>query len=118
MKEVLQKTTFRICSDSVNVGAILTCFLMASGTILMTFGASSETVLKFHDFRWLSKGAPELRAPCWLVVFWLVPGLIAVTKQYGVALQHAKYIIEPEGIKGYEKTRMQLTKILKIKAAI
>ena len=45
-------------------------------------------------------------------------GPIAVTKQSGAALQHAKYIIKPAGIKGYEKTRMQTTKIRKVKAAI
>ena len=36
-----------------------------------------------------------------------------VTKQSGGALQHAKYIIKPAGIKGYAKTRMQTTKIRK-----
>ena len=45
-------------------------------------------------------------------------GLVEVTKQYGVAIQHAKYSIKPAGIKGYEQTRMQTTKIRKIKAAI
>ena len=40
-------------------------------------------------------------------------GPIAVTKQSGGA-----YIIKPAGIKGYEKTRVQITKIRKIKAAI
>ena len=45
-------------------------------------------------------------------------GPIAVTKQSGGALLHAKYIIKPAGIKGYEKTRMRITKIRKNKAVI
>ena len=45
-------------------------------------------------------------------------GHIAVTKHYGVALQHAKYSIKLAGIKGYEKTMMQIVKIRKIKAAV
>ena len=65
-----------------------------------------ETGLKFHDFRWLSAGGPELRAHCRVRVISLSLGSIAITKQYGGALQHAKCIIKHAGIKGYEKTRM------------
>ena len=36
------------------------------------------------------------------------PGPIAVTKQYGGALQHAKYSIKLMGIKGYEKQGRKL----------
>ena len=35
---------------------------------------------------------------------------IALTKLYGGVLQGAKYITEHAGTKGYEKTRMQITK--------
>ncbi len=45
-------------------------------------------------------------------------GPIAATKQYGVALQHAKYNIKHAGIKDYEKARMHITKMRKTKAAI
>ena len=38
-------------------------------------------------------------------------GPIAATKQYGVALQHAIYNIKHAGIKEYEKTKMQITRI-------
>ena len=43
---------------------------------------------------------------------------IAATKQYGVAPQHTKYKLKHAGIKGYEKTRMQIMMIRKINAAI
>ena len=77
-----------------------------------------ETGLKLDVFRWLSRGAPELRAHCRVRVIGLSLGPIASTKQYGEPLQHAKYRIELAGIKGYEKTTMQSTKIRKIKVAI
>ena len=48
-----------------------------------------------------------------LKVFGSSLGLIAVTKQYGVAPQHAKYNIKHAGRKGYEKTRMQTEEIQK-----
>ena len=35
---------------------------------------------------------------------------LAITKQSGVALRHADYIIKLAGIKGCEKARMQITK--------
>ena len=90
---------------------------MALGLILMTFGGL-ETGLKLHDFGWLSGGDPELRAHRRVVVIGLSLGPIASTKQFGGSLQHAKYSIKLSGIKGYEKNRMQITKMRKIKAAI
>ena len=39
---------------------IFLCFLMALGTILMTFGAL-EAGLEFDDFSWLPRGGSELR---------------------------------------------------------
>ena len=45
-------------------------------------------------------------------------GLIAVSRQYGVALQHAKYSIKYAGVKDYEKTIMQIAILRKNKAAI
>ena len=108
----MQKQAFRICWGAVDVGVILIRFSVALGANLMTFGSN------VYDFRWLSGGS-ELRDHGWLRVFGCLLGsLVAVTKQYGVALQHAKYSIKPAGIKGYEKTRMQITKIQKIIAAI
>ena len=83
----------------------------------MTFGAL-ETGLKFDDCRWLSGGLPELRGHGRLRVISSSLGLITVTKQYGVDLQHVKYSLKPAGIKGYEKTSMQTARIRKIKAAI
>ena len=64
-------------------------------------------------------GGPELRAHGEVGQFGSGSSLgpIAVTRQYAVALQHTKYSIKPRGIKGYEKTRMQITKIRNIKAA-
>ena len=59
----------------------------------------------------------ELRAHCRMVVIGCCLGPIAVTKQYGVVLQHVKCNIKLAGIKAYEKTRMQSTKTRQIKAA-
>ena len=47
----------------VDFGVIFTWFSMALGPILMTFGGL-EACLKLHDFRWLSGGVPDGRAPC------------------------------------------------------
>ena len=60
--EVLQKTAFHICWDSVEFGVIFICCLLALGPILMTFGAL-ETGLKIDDFRWPSGGGPGTEAP-------------------------------------------------------
>ena len=54
----------------------------------------------------------ELRTYGRLVVTCFLLGSIAVTKQYGAALQ------QNAGIKGYEKARMQIAKMRKIKAAM
>ena len=86
------------------------------GSILMILGGL-ETGLKFYDFRWLSGGPWSWGSIAGSWYFGCSLGHIAVTKQYGVTLQHAKYIVKPAGIKGYEKTRMQITKIRKIMAA-
>ena len=50
-----------------------------------------------------------------VMVIGLCLGPIAVTEQYGVALQHAKSSIRPAGIKINEKNRMQTTRIQKSK---
>ena len=46
--------------------------------------------------------------------FALSLGALAVAKQYGVVLHHAKYNIKHAGIKGYEKARMQIVEMWKI----
>ena len=63
-------------------------------------------------------GGLELSNHGRFVVIPLSLGSIAVTKQYGGALQHARYSIKPAGIKDYEKTMMQTAKIRKNKAVI
>ena len=55
-------------------------------------------------------GGPELSTPGRLGKFGSFLGLIAVTEQYGVALQNAKYSIKPAGIKGCDNNRMETTK--------
>ena len=50
------------------------------------------------------------------VVTWLLAGPHSNSQTVGVVLQLAKYSIKHAGMKGYEKTRMQITKIRKIKA--
>ena len=65
----LQKSTFRrkrfvfydLGVGSIDFGVIFTGFLMALGTILVTFGAL-EAGLKLDDFRWLS-GGPGVGQP-------------------------------------------------------
>ncbi len=46
-----------------------------------------------------------------LVVFGLSLGPVTLTKQYGVALQHAQYNMKYAGIKEYEKTTMRIMEI-------
>ena len=60
---------------------------------LMTYGAF-ETGMKFDDFRWLS-GGPGAEQPGPVRVIGRSLGFLAVAKQYGVALQHAEYILKP-----------------------
>ena len=81
-------------------------FSMALGPISMIF-----LCLKFDDFSGFL-GGPGAEH-CWPVRGNWLP---AVTKQYGVFLQHAKFNIKHAGIKAYEKTSTQWTKIRKIKA--
>ena len=64
------------------------------------------------------RGGPELNNHGRLGQFGSALGPIAATKQYGLALQHARHRNKLAGIKGYEKARMQIAKIQKIKAAI
>ena len=61
-------------------------------------------------------GSPQILRPAWLRLNVSVPGPHSNSQTVGVAIQHAKYIMKHAGIKGYEKTRMQITKIRKIKA--
>ena len=56
---------------------------------------------------------PERRAHGRSRMFGLSLGPIAVNKQHGVAFQHAKFNIKHAGIKGYERTRMQTSKVRK-----
>ena len=114
--EVLQKLVFHICWDYVDFGVIFTWFSMALGPILMTCGGL-RACLKLHDFRWVSGGVPDGRAPCRMVVFGMLSGPYSNSQTVGVVIQHARYIMKHAGMKGYEKTRMQITKMRKITAA-
>ena len=78
---------------------------MSFGTLLMIFGAI-EGGLQFHRCSGVLGGTPELRQRTSGVV---TPCFLAPTVSIKMATKHA-------GMKGYEKTRMQITKIRKIKA--
>ena len=85
--------------------------------------------INFDDFWWLGD---RLEVSWYSIGFWGVPGAeepwpddgiwaafwspLSSSKQFPAAIQHAKYIMKHAGMKGYEKTRMQITKIRKIKA--
>ena len=92
----------------------MTWFSMALGPILMTFGGL-ETGLKCDGFSGLPWDTPRSRLQGRFVVIWLIPGPHSNSQTVGVAIQHARYIMKHAGMKGYEKTRMQITKIQKIK---
>ena len=87
--------------DSVDLGVISSCVLMALDPISMTFGIL-ETGFKFKHFCWLSGGGPKLRAHGQLVVNGIVLAPIAVTRQYGADIQHTKYSIKLAGRKGLD----------------
>ena len=82
--EGVTKTTFHICWESVDFSIMFTCFLMASGSILMIFGVL-EAGLKLDDFRWLFHRGPELRAHGRFLVFALSLGPIATKQQHQTA---------------------------------
>ena len=115
MWEVLQKTVFHICRDYVDFGGIFTWFSMALERILMTFGGL-EACLKLHDFRWLSGGVPDGRAPCRLMVFGLLSGPHCILQTVSSSNSTCKIHHETCRNEGVRKSRMQITKIQKIKA--
>ena len=61
----LQKTTFRRCWDSVNVGVIFLCFVSALGTLLVAFGALGAG-LKLDEFLMAAQRKPGA-GEAWLV---------------------------------------------------
>ena len=111
----MQKTAFHICRDYVDFGVIFTWFSMALGPILMTFGGLGAG-LKHYDFRWFSGGVPDGRAPCrgWYLVCFLGPIVILQT----VSSSNSTCKIHHETCRNerIRKSRMQITKIRKIKA--
>ena len=86
--------------------------------MLMISGAGDG--LEIYDFRWLPGGAPRLRAHDRVGPFGCSAAPIPTAKQSAGAhtTQDTKYKNKHAGIKGYEKTGMQITKRRKIKAAI
>ena len=117
MWKVLQKPTFHICRDYVDFGSIFTWFSMALGPILMTFGGL-EACLKLHDFRWLSGGVPDGRAPCRGGYLRWFLGPIVILQTVSSSNSTCKIHHETLGNEGIRKSRMQITKIRKIKAVI
>ena len=113
--KVLQKPGFYICRDYVDFGGIFTWFSMALGPILTTFGGL-EACLKLHDFRWLSGGVPDGRAPCRgrylvlslgsIVILQTVPSSNSTCRVHHATCRNERI----------RKSRMQITKIRKIKA--
>ena len=56
----MQKPTCHRCQDSVDFRVIFFMFLVALGSVFMTFGAL-EIGSKSDDFSWLSRGGAGLR---------------------------------------------------------
>ena len=89
---------------------ILTWFSMALGSILMTFGGLGAC-LKFHDFRWLS-GSNHGQ----MVVFGTLSGPHSISQTVSRSYSTCKIHHETCRNAGIRKSRMQITKIRKIKA--
>ena len=113
--KVLQKSAFHICRDYVDFGVIFTWFSMVLGPILMTFGGLGPG-LKHHDFRWFSGGVPELSNYGRMVVFVSVPGPYSNSQTASRSYSTCKIHHETCRNEGIRKSRMQITKIRKIKA--
>ena len=113
--DVLQKPAFHICSDYVDFGVIFTWFSMALGPILMTFGGL-ETGLKFHDFRWLSGGSQTGGRPAVSGYFAWFLGPIVILQTASSSNSTCKIHHETCRNERIRKSRMQITKIRKIKA--
>ena len=113
--KVLQKPAFRICRDYVDFGVIFTWFSMALGPILMTFGVL-ETGLKFTRFWGLLWGTPKSWSQARSVVIWLLSGPYSNSQTASRSYSTCKIHHETCRNEGIRKSRMQITKIRKIKA--
>ena len=113
--KVLQKSAFHICRDYVDFGVIFTWFSMVLGPILMTFGGLGPG-LKHHDFRWFSGGSQtggRLAISGYLV---LSLGPIVILQTVSSSNSTCKIHHETCRNERIRKSRMQITKIRKIKA--
>ena len=111
----MQKPAFHICRDYVDFGVIFTWFSMALGPILMTFGGLGAG-LKHHDFRWFSGGVPELRHHGHSRLFGTLPGPHSILQTVSRSNSTCKIHHETCRNERIRKSRMQITKIRKIKA--
>ena len=69
---------------------VLFMIIFIAGLVYKGIGVITSSLSSFMIFGGFPGGGPELRAHCQVKVIGCSLGSIAVTKQYGGALQHAK----------------------------